>query len=107
MEFVELRNFSNSIGALGLDESLRKLQLELLTNPEKGDLIQGTGGFRKVRMALPGQGKSGSTRVIYIYFLSAQTIVFAMIYKKTDRDTLSHDQKRALRTLAQQLKEVI
>jgi len=104
MEFVELPNFSNSIAVLTLDEPLRKLQLELLANPEKGDLIQGTGGFRKVRMALPGQGKSGSTRVIYIYFLSVQTIVFAMIYKKTDRDTLSHEQKNALKRLAQQLK---
>src|SRR6266403_1752284 len=104
MEFVELPNFSNSIAVLTLDERLRKLQLELLANPEKGDLIQGTGGFRKVRMALPGQGKSGSTRVIYIYFISVQTIVFAMIYKKTDRDTLSHEQKNALKRLAQQLK---
>ncbi len=104
MEFVELPNFSNSIAVLTLDEPLRKLQLELLANPEKGDLIQGTGGFRKVRMALPGQGKSGSTRVIYIYFISVQTIVFAMIYKKTDRDTLSHEQKNALKRLAQQLK---
>jgi len=105
MEFIELPNFTRSIEALGAEEAYRSLQLELIANPQKGDLIQGTGGFRKVRMALAHRGKSGSTRVIYLYFLSAQTIVFGMIYKKSDRDTLSHDQKNNLRALAYQLKE--
>jgi len=105
MEFIELPNFTRSIEGLHAKEAYRNLQLELIANPKKGDLIQGAGGFRKVRMALEHQGKSGSTRVIYLYFLSAQTIVFGMIYKKTDRDTLSHDQKKTLRALAQELKE--
>jgi hypothetical protein len=105
MEFIELPNFTRSIEAMGAEEAYRKLQLELIANPEKGDLIQGTGGFRKVRMALKDRGKSGSTRVIYLYFLSAQIIVLGMIYKKSDRDTLSHDQKKSLRAIADQLKD--
>jgi mRNA-degrading endonuclease RelE of RelBE toxin-antitoxin system len=104
MEFIELASFTEEVQAIGAEESYRKLQLELLTNPEKGDLIQGTGGFRKVRMNLPGRGKSGSARIIYMYLKIHDRILLVDIYKKTDRDTLSHQQKRWLKALALILK---
>lgn len=44
------------------------LQIELLLSPETGDVIQGTGGLRKVRVAAKGKGKKGGVRVIYYYF---------------------------------------
>jgi len=37
------------------------------TDPECGDLIRGTGGFRKGRVARKGMGKSGGARVVYIW----------------------------------------
>ena len=36
-------------------------------DPECGDAIGGTGGFRKVRVARKGMGKSGGARVVYIW----------------------------------------
>jgi len=33
---------------------------------ECGDLIRGTGGFRKVRVARKGMGESGGARIIYM-----------------------------------------
>ena len=36
----------------------------LAANPESGDVIEGTGGARKVRFAGRGKGKSGGYRVI-------------------------------------------
>lgn len=36
-------------------------------DPECGDLIRGTGGFRKVRVPRKGMGKSGGARVVYIW----------------------------------------
>ena len=42
---------------------------ERTVDPEKGDLIRGTGGLRKIRVAFEGRGKSGSARVCYIDFL--------------------------------------
>jgi hypothetical protein len=36
-------------------------------DPECGDVIRGTGGFRKVRVARKGMGKSGGARVVYIW----------------------------------------
>ena len=35
-------------------------------DPECGDVIRGTGGFRKARVARKGMGKSGGARVVYI-----------------------------------------
>src|SRR5688500_15800007 len=40
---------------------------ELVKHPDGGDLVVGTGGFRKMRVARPDQpkGKSGGARVMY------------------------------------------
>lgn len=48
------------------DSELARLQSLLLMDPEAGDVIQGTGGARKVRIPLEGRGKSGGGRVIYV-----------------------------------------
>jgi hypothetical protein len=104
MEFIELPSFTAAVKEANAEESLRGLQLELITDPMKGDVIRGTGGFRKVRMRLPGRGKSGSLRAIYLYFLDRNRIYLAMLYRKNVRDTLSHDQKAALRRIATSLK---
>ena len=36
--------------------------------PEAGEVMEGTGGIRKVRWAREGKGKSGGVRVIYFYY---------------------------------------
>jgi len=63
--FVETTVFTKRISALGLEESLRGLQLELLDNPEAGDVEPGTAGLRKMRLGDPtrGKGKRGGARV--------------------------------------------
>ena len=37
----------------------------LAEHPKSGDLMEGTGGVRKLRWGRGGQGKSGGVRVIY------------------------------------------
>ncbi len=49
-------------------EEFRLFQAELMFNPKQGDVIQGTGGLRKVRVVSKTKGKRGGSRVIY-YFL--------------------------------------
>ena len=46
------------------DKDLQRLQGELLQNPKCGYVIQGTGGFRKMRFAFPRRGKRSGLRVI-------------------------------------------
>ncbi len=65
--------FTEQIKLLATDKEIRILQNELISKPDKGDLIKGTGGLRKIRMAVGNKGKSGGTRVIY--FLAVNLIL--------------------------------
>ena len=62
--FIETPMFTRQIKQIATDDELKELQKELIGTPDKGDLIQQTGGLRKVRMAAGSQGKSGSVRII-------------------------------------------
>lgn len=48
IEFIETSIFTRAIGEVATDDELRALQSELIAQPDKGDLIQGTGGLRKI-----------------------------------------------------------
>ncbi|OOE85093.1 addiction module toxin RelE [Salinivibrio sp. PR6] len=103
LHFIETPTFTRLIAALASDDELKELQSELIAQPVKGDLIQGTGGLRKVRMAKKGQGKSGSLRVLY-YFAYAETIYLVYVYAKTTQDTLTNEEKKQLKELVKQLR---
>jgi hypothetical protein len=75
-----------------------------MENLERGDVIQGTGGFRKARMRLAGGGKSGGARVIYLYIAEHNAIVLATLYKKSKRETLTEDEKQSLKQAAHTIK---
>ena len=66
-EFIFTKPFLISWEKMGLDDNdLKQLEEILLENPLKGDVIQGTGGARKLRIQLEGRGKRGGGRVIYL-----------------------------------------
>lgn len=99
-EFVELPSFRKAWKEMGLgDEDLLKLESLLLMAPDKGELIQGTGGLRKVRWALPHRGKRGSARVVYVDFVQWGKLYLISAYAKNTQDDLSQDQKKNIRRL--------
>ena len=49
MEFIEAPAFSKHVSDYLNDDEYRRLQAELADNPEAGDIMPGTGGFRKMR----------------------------------------------------------
>ena len=65
VRFVETSVFTNRVVEVLPDESYRELQLGLARDPGKGNLIPQSGGLRKVRWVIPGQGKRGGLRIIY------------------------------------------
>lgn len=65
--------------------------------PDIGDVIEGTGGIRKVRVASSGHGKRGGSRVIYYHFTSASQIALLLIYPKNEKDDLSADERKVLK----------
>lgn len=96
MVFIETTIFTEQVRQLLDDEAYAALQELLAQHPEAGDLIKGTGGLRKIRVAAKGHGKRGGGRVIYYHFVTAHQIVMLLAYPKNTQDDLTADQKKAL-----------
>lgn len=80
--------------------------VELLArDPECGEVMQGTGGVRKIRVALAGRGKSGGARVIY-YFHSDRLPVLALtVFAKNERANLTPAQRNAMASVVRAIKQ--
>jgi hypothetical protein len=107
LTFVETTVFTKRVTALGLEDSLRLLQHELMLNPEAGDVEPGTGGLRKIRVADPGRGKGkrGGARVHYLWLKHRDRIYLIFVYGKNESAMLTAEQKRQLRQVATQIRE--
>jgi len=103
IEFVETSIFTRQIKELATDDELKDLQAELIAQPDKGDIIKGTGGLRKVRMAVGNKGKSGSIRVLYVLAL-ADRIYLVLAYPKSVKESLTAEEKAKLKQIVQSLK---
>ncbi len=95
--FVELPLFTRQITDLLDDASYARFQRDLLRQPDVGDVIPHAGGLRKVRLRLPGRGKRGGGRVIYLHLPAQNRIVLFYVYTKAQREDLSPEQLRRLR----------
>lgn len=78
------------------DDEYRDFQCQLLVEPVKGDVIQGTGGLRKARVAALGKGKRGGARVIYYYFDRYNRFYLLTIYAKNEISDLTNAQRKQL-----------
>lgn len=99
--FVELPSFSRFRADYLDDEGLRSLQNALLANPDGGDVIEGTGGLRKLRHAdrRRGKGKRGGLRVIYYWWQVRRQFWLFTLYDKDEMDDLSADERKALKAM--------
>lgn len=76
----------------------------LAANPSAGDLIQGTGGIRKLRWARGGRGKSGGVRVIYYFHSDRMPLYLLTAFGKNERSNLSKAERNELAGLVRVLK---
>jgi len=83
-------------------ESYRLLQLRLLHRPDSGDIIQGSGGIRKIRWARSGSGKRGGARVIYYWAVDADTVLMLFAFQKNERADLTPAQLNQLASLVKE-----
>jgi hypothetical protein len=102
---VETPEFLSATRKLLPEEERAVLVDYLAHNPTAGELIQGTGGVRKLRWGLEGRGRRGGARVIYFYH-SADIPLFALTaYAKNDRADLSQKDRNDFRQLTKFLAE--
>lgn len=97
--FVESTIFEKYRNEYLSDEEFRLFQAELMSNPKQGDVIQGTGGLRKIRVASKGKGKGkrGGSRVIYYFLDEKRRFYLLTIYGKNEMSDLTADQKKQLK----------
>ncbi|HEV7591409.1 MAG TPA: type II toxin-antitoxin system RelE/ParE family toxin, partial [Longimicrobium sp.] len=96
-------SFERSAAGLLSESDIRELECTLLENPREGPVMRGTGGVRKARAAIEGRGKSGSTRVVYLYVEEREKIYFLLCFPKNEQANLTPEQTRRIRLLVAQL----
>ncbi|MBT2337828.1 MULTISPECIES: toxin [Pseudomonas] len=97
--FFETSAFTATVGRYLTDDEYRLLQSHMLLNPEAGDLMPRTGGFRKLRWAdeRRGKGKRGGLRVIYYWLMSDGQFWMFAIYDKDELENLTSEQEKLLK----------
>lgn len=100
LEFVEAPVFTELLPRYLSDDEYRALQWYLARNPEAGDVIRETGGFRKVRWAdrRRRQGRRGGLRIVYYHFAEDMQIWFLTLYGKDEASDLTAKERRLLKT---------
>jgi hypothetical protein len=99
MVIFETSIFTKKIIALLNDEEYLTLQNILVEKPDSGDIIQGSGGIRKIRWAASGRGKRGGARVIYYWATQHDQIFMLYAYAKNERENITKDQLSVLRAV--------
>ena len=103
MEFIETPTFTRLLAPLLTDDEYAAMQTLLAEYPDRGDIIRGGGGIRKLRFALQGRGKSGGVRVIYYWLREDGQIYMLLIYPKSKKDNLTDEETALLRELVKEL----
>lgn len=103
MEFVETPTFTRLVTELLTDDEYREMQNVLAEDPERGALIKGGGGIRKLRHAVQGRGKSGGVRAIYYWVKDDHLIYMLVVYPKSSKDNLTQKEVAVLRDLVKEL----
>jgi mRNA-degrading endonuclease RelE of RelBE toxin-antitoxin system len=102
MVILETPIFTKQITKLLSDDSYAQLQELVRINPESGNLIPGSGGLRKIRWKVEGQGKRGGIRVIYYWYVPREQIYMMLAYTKNQQEDLTPRQLKILKQLVQE-----
>jgi hypothetical protein len=95
---VETPEFLSAARNAGMTDTERQSAVDLIAaNPDAGQIIPGTGGCRKVRVAREGGGKSGGYRVVTYYARTDLPVFLLTVISKGQRANLTERQKNELR----------
>ena len=97
---VETPTYLRAAKAFYSEAEREEIVLAIAANPEAGDLMPGTGGYRKLRFARPGMGKRGGARVVYLYGGEDFPIFLITVYAKSEKGNLSKAEQNALAKMA-------
>ena len=94
---IETPTFESDARSIWSEEEHGAFCAWIAANPEAGDVIPGSGGYRKVRWSLSGRGKRGGSRIIYFNQLADGEIWLLVIYSKSVRGNIPAHLLKAVR----------
>jgi len=103
---AELPSFIRLADKLLSQDERSDLISYLAEHPKAGDLMQGTGGVRKLRWRRGGQGKSGGVRVIYYFHDDVMPLYLLTLFAKGDKENLSKAERSELAGLVDLLVQI-
>lgn len=104
---ISLKPFLKAAKAIGLqEEDISQLETDVAYSPEDGDVIEGTGGIRKRRVALPerNRGKSGGGRLFTLFLNLHRPVFIIMLIDKATSANLTKNERNELADLVNTLK---
>jgi len=100
---VETPTYLKAAAAIFSETEMAEIVTMIAVNPDCGEVMQGTGGFRKVRVGRDGMGKRGGARVIYILRNELFPVFLITAYPKNAKDNLSKAERNALKARADEI----
>lgn len=100
---VETPSYLRVAGALFSKEEREDIVAMVASDPECGEVMQGTGGFRKVRVGRGGMGKRGGARVIYILRNENFPVFLVTAYPKNAKDNLTKKERNEMSKRANEI----
>jgi len=85
-------------------EDFKEFQQTLKKHPDMGDLVQGTGGARKVRLKSSSGGTSGGFSICYFYKMDNERLFLLLIYAKNKQENITPEQKDLLKNMVKIMK---
>jgi hypothetical protein len=100
---VELPSYLKAAEAIFTDAEREAIAWMVASDPACGDVMPGTGGFRKIRVGRAGMGKRGGARVIYILRNENYPIFLFTAYVKNEKGNLSKSERNLLAKRAEEI----
>ena len=94
---VETPTFQEDARKIWSEEERGAFCACLASNPERGDVVSGSGGCRKVRWSMPGTGKRGGARIIHYNRFANGEIWLLVIYSKSVKGSIPAHTLKAIR----------
>lgn len=104
---ILMPNFEKRLRERGGDELLLLIEAEILNNPVGGDVVPGSGGVRKIRVAdrRRRKGKRGGFRVLFLDLPTSGRTLLLHLYGKDEADDLTSDEKKQIADLVKTIKK--
>ena len=103
---AETHGFLDDCREAGVSDQDRAAIVDVIaSNPQAGDVIQGAGGARKLRIAGRGRGKSGGFRLITAFVAPEAPVYLLALYAKGERGNLTKAQVNDLRDVLSGVKK--